>query len=52
MGVKGFAWVGGFALFLGVAFFVKYSFDNNLVPPNCAWPSVFSPASACSSAAW
>jgi uncharacterized membrane protein len=33
MGVKGFAWVGGFALFLGVAFFVKYSFDNNLVPP-------------------
>jgi len=33
MGVKGFAWIGGFALFLGVAFFVKYSFDNNLVPP-------------------
>jgi uncharacterized membrane protein len=33
MGVKMFAWVGGFALFLGVAFFVKYSFDNNLVPP-------------------
>lgn len=33
MGVKGFAWVGGFALFLGVAFFVKYSFDNNLLPP-------------------
>ena len=33
MGVKGFAWVGGFALFLGVVFFVKYSFDNNLVPP-------------------
>ena len=33
MGVKGFAWAGGFALFLGVAFFVKYSFDNNLVPP-------------------
>lgn len=33
MGVKGFAWVGGFALFLGVAFFIKYSFDNNLVPP-------------------
>ncbi len=33
MGVKGFAWVGGLALFLGVAFFVKYSFDNNLVPP-------------------
>jgi hypothetical protein len=33
MGVKMFAWVGGLALFLGVAFFVKYSFDNNLVPP-------------------
>ena len=33
MGVKGFAWVGGLALFLGVAFFVKYSFDNNLIPP-------------------
>ncbi len=33
MGVKLFAWAGGLALFLGVAFFVKYSFDNNLVPP-------------------
>jgi len=33
MGVKLFAWVGGLALFLGVAFFIKYSFDNNLVPP-------------------
>lgn len=33
IGVKGFAWVGGFALFLGVAFFIKYSFDHNLVPP-------------------
>ncbi|HAO79504.1 MAG TPA: hypothetical protein DCQ92_11120 [Verrucomicrobia subdivision 3 bacterium] len=33
MGVKGFAWLGGLALFLGVAFFIKYSFDNNLVPP-------------------
>ena len=33
MGVKGFAWVGGFALFLGIAFFVKYSFDNNLISP-------------------
>ncbi len=33
MGVKGFAWVGGIALFLGIVFFVKYSFDNNLVPP-------------------
>jgi uncharacterized membrane protein len=34
MGVKGFAWLGGLALFLGVAFFVKYSFDNNLIPPH------------------
>ena len=34
MGVKGFAWVGGFALFLGVVLFIKYSFDNNLVPPS------------------
>ena len=33
MGVKLFAWIGGLALFLGVAFFVKYSFDNNLVSP-------------------
>ena len=31
MGVKLFAWVGGLALFLGVAFFVKYSFDNHLI---------------------
>ncbi len=33
MGVKLFAWVGGLALFLGVAFFIKYSFDNNLISP-------------------
>ena len=33
MGVKLFAWIGGLALFIGVAFFVKYSFDNNLVSP-------------------
>src|SRR5438309_3221624 len=33
MGAKMFAWVGGFALFLGVAFFVKYSFEHNLIPP-------------------
>jgi uncharacterized membrane protein len=33
MGVKLFAWIGGLALFLGVAFFVKYSFDNNLITP-------------------
>ena len=33
LGVKLFAWVGGLALFLGVAFFVKYSFERNLVSP-------------------
>jgi hypothetical protein len=33
MGAKLFAWIGGLALFLGIAFFVKYSFDHNLVPP-------------------
>ena len=33
MGVKLFAWVGGLALFLAITFFIKYSFENNLVPP-------------------
>ena len=33
MGVKLFAWIGGFALFLGVVFLVKYSFENNLITP-------------------
>jgi uncharacterized membrane protein len=33
MGAKLFAWIGGLALFLGVAFFIKYSFDKNLIPP-------------------
>lgn len=33
MGAKLFAWVGGLALFLGVAFFVKYSFEHGWVPP-------------------
>jgi uncharacterized membrane protein len=33
LGVKLFAWVGGLALFLGIAFFVKYSFDRNLISP-------------------
>src|SRR6266480_3740907 len=28
MGAKLFAWIGGLALFLGVAFFVKYSFEH------------------------
>ncbi len=33
MGVKLFAWIGGLAFFLGVAFFVKYSFEKNLISP-------------------
>ncbi|MFA6960589.1 MAG: DUF2339 domain-containing protein [Opitutaceae bacterium] len=33
MGVKLFAWIGGLALFLAVAFFVKYSFEHDLIPP-------------------
>lgn len=33
LGAKLFAWVGGLALFMGVAFFIKYSFEHNLVPP-------------------
>lgn len=33
MGVKLLAWVGGLALFLGLAFFVKYSFEHNFITP-------------------
>ncbi len=33
MGAKLFAWLGGLALLLGVAFFVKYSFEHDLIPP-------------------
>ncbi len=33
LGVKLFAWLGGLALFLGVGFFIKYSFENNLISP-------------------
>ncbi|MFA5264866.1 MAG: DUF2339 domain-containing protein [Opitutaceae bacterium] len=33
MGAKLFAWLGGFAAFLGAAFFVKYSFEHELIPP-------------------
>ncbi len=33
MGARLFAWLGGLALFLGVVFFVKYSFEHDLVPP-------------------
>ncbi|MBA2241466.1 MAG: DUF2339 domain-containing protein, partial [Chthoniobacterales bacterium] len=34
LGVKLFAWIGGFVLFLGVVFLVKYSFENNLITPS------------------
>lgn len=33
MGAKLFAWLGGLALFLGVAFFVKFSFEHGWIPP-------------------
>src|SRR4029077_4932112 len=33
MGGKLFAWLGGLALFLGVVFLIKYSFENNLITP-------------------
>ena len=33
MGAKMFAWIGGFALFLAAAYFVKYSFEHDLIPP-------------------
>lgn len=32
-GIKLFAWLGGFALFIGAVLFVKYSIDNNLIAP-------------------
>ncbi|PZR76932.1 MAG: hypothetical protein DLM73_00895, partial [Chthoniobacterales bacterium] len=32
-GVKLFAWIGGFVLFLGIVFLVKYSFENDLITP-------------------
>jgi uncharacterized membrane protein len=33
MGARLFAWIGGLALFFAISFFVKYSFDHNLIPP-------------------
>ena len=33
MGAKLFAWLGGLAAFLGAIFFVKYSFEHDLIPP-------------------
>ncbi|HEX8490945.1 MAG TPA: DUF2339 domain-containing protein, partial [Chthoniobacterales bacterium] len=33
LGVKLFAWIGGFVLFLGIVFLIKYSFENNLITP-------------------
>jgi hypothetical protein len=32
-GAKLFAWIGGLAAFLAAAFFVKYSFEHDLIPP-------------------
>lgn len=34
VGVKLFAWAAGLALFLGIIFAVKYSFEHNLIPPS------------------
>ncbi|WP_158277539.1 DUF2339 domain-containing protein [Opitutus sp. ER46] len=33
MGAKFFAWLGGLAALLALAFFVKYSFEHELIPP-------------------
>ncbi len=33
MGAKLFAWLGGAAAFLGAVFFVRYSFEHDLIPP-------------------
>ena len=33
MGVRLFAWLGGLALFLAAAFFVRYSFEHDLISP-------------------
>lgn len=33
IGVKLFAWVGGLAALFCVAYFIKYSFDHDLIPP-------------------
>lgn len=33
MGAKLFAWIGGVAALLGVAYFLKYSFEHDLIPP-------------------
>jgi len=32
-GIKLFAWIGGFAAFLGIIFFTKYAIDNNMISP-------------------
>ncbi len=33
LGVKMFAWIGGLVLALGIGFFIKYSFEHNLISP-------------------
>lgn len=34
MGAKMFAWIGGLAMFLGILFFVKLSFERGWIPPS------------------
>ena len=46
MGAKLFAWLGGFALFLGVAFFVSTPSSTTSSRPRCAWRSASSSGSA------
>ena len=31
MGVKGFAWIGGFTLFLGVVFAIQYAYAHHFI---------------------
>ncbi len=33
LGVKMFSWIGGFVLFLAVAFFIKFAFEKNWITP-------------------
>ncbi|MDR0291803.1 MAG: DUF2339 domain-containing protein [Elusimicrobium sp.] len=42
-GAKLFSWLGGIALFIGIAFLVKYSIDNDLIKP---WLRIFMGAAA------
>ncbi|MCL2888586.1 MAG: DUF2339 domain-containing protein [Elusimicrobia bacterium] len=42
-GAKLFSWLGGIALFIGIAFLVKYSIENDLIKP---WLRIFMGAAA------